>query len=291
MVVKCYAKLNLYLEVINKRKDGFHNIKTIFERIDLHDKIILQSLPEGRIEIDSDHKDLPKDSSNLAYRAAKLLQDGLNIKKGVKIKIIKNTPIGSGLGGGSSDATGVLIGLNKLWGLSLSQKKIVDFANKIGSDCAFFAYDTPFAEATGRGEKITPLKDFKKACFWHILVVPKLKVPTPLIYNKWDEFKGRLWLTKPDLDVKLLYLALRKREFSCLGQAMFNSLEPITTKLYPEVRDIKEALLSFGLKSILMSGSGPAVFATVSSRKEAQAIFLQLRKEHKSWQVFVTRTV
>jgi 4-diphosphocytidyl-2-C-methyl-D-erythritol kinase len=138
--LKCnsYAKLNLYLEVLNKRKDGFHNIRTIFERISLCDKIFLKSRPDGKIRITSPSKEIPKDKTNLAFKSAKILKSALNIKEGVEIKIIKNIPVSAGLGGGSSNAAATLLGLNKLWGLNLSKKRLVSFAKEIGSDVPFF---------------------------------------------------------------------------------------------------------------------------------------------------------
>lgn len=288
MIVKCYAKVNLYLEVVNKRKDNYHNIKTLFERIDLADTVILKPLADRKIQLTSNHKNLPDDSSNLAFRSAQLLQESLNVMQGVQIKLLKRIPVGSGLGGGSSDAAAVLIGLNKLWRLKLSQNQLVNFAGKLGSDVAFFIYNSPFAQGEGKGERITSLGSLNKVRLWHVLVVPKIHVSTPLIYKEWDSHEK---LTKPKLNAKILYSAVRKKSLPLLGKTLYNSLEPVTTKLYPEVSRIKEKLLQLGLKAILMSGSGPAVFAIVSSRKEARAIAGQMRKEKKTWQVFVARTI
>ena len=290
LILNSYAKLNLYLGVFNKRKDAYHNIKTIFERINLADKIILEARRrDKKIKIICDSEGLPeKNSRNLAYRSAKLLQDSLKVNQGIEIRIIKHIPVGSGLGGGSSNAATVLLGLNKLWKLNLSRKKLVDFAKKIGSDVPFFIYNCPFAQGEGRGDKIKPLMTAGRVRLWHILAVPEVRVPTPRIYKEWDAYSG---LTKAKLDVKILTLALRKKDPGCLGKFLFNSLQMITSKLYPQVEEIREKLARLGLKAILMSGSGPAMFGIVSSRKEAVSLSRELKRENRSWQVFVTRTV
>ena len=301
-----YAKLNLYLEVLKKRKDNYHNIKTVFERIDLADQIILKSRRDKKINIICNSSQVPRGSLNLAYRSAKILQDNFNIDKGVDIKIIKRIPVAAGLGGGSSNAAVVLLGLNKLWKLNLSKSRLIHFARKIGCDIPFFIYDIPFAKGSSRGDKIEPLESLKDAKLWHILVVPKIKVSTPLIYKKWDAYSTlaphlpaaqkqgtveKVGLTRPKYSVKILTLALLKKDLALLGAALFNSLERITTKLYPQISQIKRSLMRLGVKSILMSGSGPAISGIVSSGKEALSLCKQLKAESKFWQVFVTRTI
>jgi len=293
LVLNSYAKLNLYLEVLSKRKDGYHNIKTIFERIDLCDKIVLKKRKDKKINLISRSPGLPRDSSrNLAYRSAKLLQTRLNLDKGVDIQIIKRIPVAAGLGGGSSNAATVLMGLDKLWRLNLSRERLVGFARKIGSDVPFFVYNCPFAQGSGRGSNIRPLKFLKNLRIWHILVVPQKRVLTAKIYGLWD--KRKTGLTRPKYDVKILNLALRKKDSPLIGEALFNSLEAVTLTMYPQVKRIKEKLRELGLKSILMSGSGPAVFAIASSRKEAVRLYRQLKgvlkEEGSFWRVFATRT-
>ncbi len=324
MILNSYAKLNLYLEVLNRRNDKYHNIKTVFERISLRDTIILRLRPDKKINITCNLASLPTGHSNLAYRCAYLLQNTFKVNKGVDIKIIKRIPVGAGLGGGSSNAASVLIGLNKLWGLNLTQAKLAKLAAKIGSDVPFFIYNTPFAQGDGRGDRIRPLKILSDTRLWHILVVPKIRVSTPFIYKKWDIYFKALKLAPPSLrqkdsiikervgltpldkcgisknnyltgltmpkyNVKMLLLAIKEKKSSLISQALFNSLEQITAKIYPEINRIKEKLIALGVKSILMSGSGPAVFGVVSSRKEAVFLRRQLNK-NALWQVFLTHT-
>jgi 4-diphosphocytidyl-2-C-methyl-D-erythritol kinase len=286
VILNSYAKLNLYLSVRNKRKDSYHNLTTIFERISLADRIILKLRKDGQIKMSCSDKGLACDSSNLVLRAAKLLQESCRVKKGVQIRLIKRIPIGAGLGGGSSNAAYTLMGLNKLWKLNLTRGKLAALALRLGSDVPFFIYDCPFALGEGRGEKIKPIKEAGKLRLWHILAVPRIRVSTPLIYKKWDES-----LTRPGYDVKIILPALKKRGIFSLTQALFNSLEPVTKQLYPEVKRIKDKLLKSGVRLSLMSGSGSAVFGIVATRKEAARLARQFKREKASWRVFCSRTV
>ena len=306
MILNSYAKLNLYLEVVNKRKDSYHNIETLFERISLADKIVLKLRKDKSIKVTCNNPAVPEDKTNLCYVSAELLQEKFNIENGIDIKIIKRIPVGAGLGGGSSNAATVLLGLNKLWKLNLSQKKLGTLGRLVGADVPFFIYNAPFALGEERGDKIRPLRSLFGVRLWHILVVPRIKVSTPLIYNKWDEHSGltppflpsktgkknkRAGLTRPAHDVKILTSRLRKNSFPFSDELLFNSLEAVTIKLYPQVKRVREKLGCLGLKSILMSGSGPAVFGIVSSKKEAVNLGRKLRNLDKSWQIFAARTL
>jgi len=286
--LKSFAKVNLFLKVLRKRSDGYHSLKTIFERINLTDSIALKNRRDNLIRVKCSDKTLPCGEANLCFRAAKLLRDKFFPSGGVDIRITKRIPVGAGLGGGSGNAAAVLSGLNKLWGLKLSRVKLAKLAARIGSDAAFFIYDLPFAMGSGRGERVKPLDNLRKSRLWHLLVVPKIHVSTPLIYENWDNFTG---LTKPHCDVKILLLALAKKGLPLKPGLLFNSLEQVTIRLYPEVKRVKYALSKLGLNSVLMSGSGPAVFAITSSAKEALRLAGIIRKSHKSWRVFAVSTV
>jgi len=290
LVLYSFAKLNLYLKVLNKRKDGFHNLSTVFEKISLCDKIILKSRRDSLIKITCQDADVPLGRANLCYKSASLLRRRFQIKQGLDIKIIKRIPVGAGLGGGSANAASVLLGLNRLWQLNLSRKKLAEIAGEIGSDAAFFIYDSSFAQASGRGERIMPLKKAEKLKIWHVLVVPKLKVSTPFIFQKWDELSRKGELTTVVSSAKLTTLALTKKGFPSLGKALFNSLQEVTIKCYPEVGEVIKALSGLGAQAILMSGSGPAVFALCASRKEAVSLKGKLKKKNRSWRVFLTAT-
>lgn len=299
LTVKSFAKLNLFLQILNKRPDNYHNIQTLFERISLYDTITLSLRRDKLIRISCANPDVPADETNFCYKSAELLQKKYNVKKGVDIKICKRIPVGAGLGGGSSNAGSVLLGLNKLWKLGLTLSRVVTLSKQIGCDVTFFIYNTSFAKGSNRGDKITFLKGLKDLRLWHVLVVPKIKVFTPLIYKKWDarldapglNKKQGAGLTTPEYDVKIISSALRKNAFSLIPLLLYNSLEEVTAAEYPQVRTIKERLAYLGVKSILMSGSGPAVMGIVSSRKEAVRVSREIKKQEKSWRVFVTRTV
>ncbi|MFA5310820.1 MAG: 4-(cytidine 5'-diphospho)-2-C-methyl-D-erythritol kinase [Candidatus Omnitrophota bacterium] len=287
MNLKSFAKVNLYLQVINKRLDSYHSVRTVFERISLFDSITLKKRKDNEIRVSSDDRSLPAGKGNLCFKAAKLLRDQFYPSRGLDIKIIKRIPVGAGLGGGSSNAAVVLLGLNKLWGLKLSKKRLAKFAVKIGSDVPFFIYEKPFAYGFGRGEKIEPIKGLNKARLWHLLIVPKIHVSTPLIYDKWDSFTV---LTKPSCNVKILTSALSKNEALPAFNLFFNSLEQVTIKLYPQVKHAEDLLLSLGLNHVLMSGSGPAVFGIVPSRKKALKLAEALRRKYKTWRFFAVST-
>lgn len=287
LTLKSFAKLNLFLKVLNKRPDNYHNIETLFERISLYDTISLRLRSDRIINITCENPDLPTDETNFCYKSAKILQDKYKVKKGVDIKIMKRIPISAGLGGGSSNAATTLIGLNRLWRLNLSLNRLVSLSKLIGCDVPFFIYNSPFAKGLNRGDKIVPINALKELRLWHILVVPKITVSTPLVYKKWDAFSG---LTTTPYNVKMITSALRIKAVSLLPAFLYNGLEDVTLRLYPQVMRVKKELIHLGLKSILMSGSGPAVFGVVSSRKEAVRVCNEARKPDRSWRIFVVST-
>jgi 4-diphosphocytidyl-2-C-methyl-D-erythritol kinase len=296
LTLSSYAKLNLYLQIRSRRKDNYHNLLTIFERISLADKIVLKVRRDEKIRIISSCRDIPLDHSNLCAKAARLLQRSAPAGQGADIAILKQIPVGSGMGGGSSNAAATLLGLNRLWGLRLSREKLAVLGAKTGADVPFFLFNCRFAQGAGRGDLIRPLRGLKDLCLWHIIIVPRIKVSTPFIYREWDELAGgekgkKVKLTQPKYDANILNLALRRRDFSLAQEALFNSLQEVTFRLYPEVRQAVLSLRDLGLKLILMSGSGPAVFGVVSSRKEAVLLAGQLRHAHKSWRVFSAKSV
>jgi len=293
LVLKSYAKLNLYLDILGKRRDNYHNLDTLFERIDLSDSITLRARRDNLIRIICKNKDVPVDKSNLCYRAAALIRQKRGIKKGVDIKIDKNIPVGAGLGGGSSNAATVLLGLNRLWKLRLSRNALCGLAAKIGSDVPFFIHNVSFARGCGRGERIEPIRGLKHLKLWHILVAPKLQVSTPFIYRKWDKFtqkNKKARLTSHPRNVKIVTSLLKERNLADLTGCLYNGLEQVTFSLYPQLRRVREALKKSGIGVVLMSGSGPAIFGIATSRKEAVRVRGQLDTCDSPWRIFLTRT-
>lgn len=282
ITLKSPAKINLYLRVIHKRKDGFHNIETIFERINLFDTIKLKKNSLNIIRIFCKHPDLPRGSSNLCFKAAQLLKDKFSVKEGADIFLKKRIPLAAGLGGGSSNAAFVLLGLNKLWHLGLTQKALIKFAAQLGSDVAFFASLERFAVGRGRGEKITRLKGIKN--LWHILVVPPARLLTAKVYQRLN-----LRLTKKKVSVNILIHALRKKSACPLSGLLMNDLEQAAFCLQPALLRIKNKLKNLGLENPSLSGSGSAIFGLAESQKQAERLKTELQKSIKA-EFFVVRS-
>lgn len=289
LVIKSFAKVNLYLRILNRRKDNFHNLDTLFARIGLADTIILKSRKDNLIKIKCASPHISKGPTNICFAAADLLRQRFKIHSGLDIEIRKRIPVGAGLGGGSSDAASVILGLNKYWHLNLSKTKLADFAAKLGSDVAFFIHDVRFALGSGRGDRIKPLTGLKNRKLWFVLVYPGIKVSTPLIYKEFDSGISRLTRTAPDVKIILPELLKNSRSFD--SKCFVNDLEAVTSSLYPVVGRVKKALLAIGLKKVSMSGSGAAVFALLRNRAAGQGLINKLRKKHGSWQFFLTSTV
>jgi 4-diphosphocytidyl-2-C-methyl-D-erythritol kinase len=307
-----YAKLNLYLDILGKLPDNYHSVLTLFERISLSDQISFKLLPYSGIRLALSGFDLPRGRNNLAYQAASLLKRDFQIRQGVQISIKKNIPVSAGLGGGSSNAAAVLIGLNELWKLNLKLKQLVALARQIGSDVPFFLYNSSFAFATSRGDEIKVLKSPVK--LWHIIVVPRIKILSSSVYKAWDRRhnlprrhhtgltqpfqqsslgieRERAGLTNRQSIIKILKSALLKKDLSSLSEFLFNSLEEVSMAMYPVISKVKSLLSNLGLEAILMSGSGPSVFGLVSSRKEAYAVARRLKTKLGNWDAFVAKTV
>jgi 4-diphosphocytidyl-2-C-methyl-D-erythritol kinase len=268
MLIKAPAKINLSLDVLYKRDDGFHELEMIMTTIDLADRIELELLDENRIVVQSQTRFVPDDERNLAYKAASLVKDRFSINKGVAIKIDKNIPVAAGLGGGSSDAAAVLRGLNKLWNLQLSIDELAQLGAEIGSDVSFCVYGGT-ALAKGKGEVITPLPAPPKC--WVVLAKPSIGVSTGEIYKKLELEN----LEHPDTQAMLEAINTSNYEKMCKN--LSNVLESVTLNLHPEVKQIKRDMKRFGADAVLMSGSGPTVFALVQHDSRMQRIYNGLR--------------
>jgi 4-diphosphocytidyl-2-C-methyl-D-erythritol kinase len=304
LVISSPAKLNLFLDVLNKRSDGYHNLLTLFERISLCDTIRLTNLQSNEIVISSSSPAIPTDHRNLAYQTADLIRRSQGVKNGVKIEIEKNIPVGGGLGGGSSNAASVLLGLNKLFGLKLHKKILLSYANRLGCDVAFFVLDKPFALGRGKGGDLEAIEVPKKIKLWHILFIPPIQLLTKDVYGLWDKeklsaqnapktpkTKESLALTKKASDVNILLSYLRKNRLSLLNQHIYNQLSETVMKSYTLVSELRNDLLKSGLKYVHMSGSGPALFTTFKKEKEAKETYAELQSRLSDrCRVFLTHT-
>lgn len=268
LYVKAPAKINLTLDVLHKRPDGFHEVEMIMTTVDLADRIGLESREDGIIKIISADRYVPDDQRNLAYQAAKLLKDTYNVQAGVSIVLEKRIPVAAGLAGGSSDAAATLKGLNRLWNLQLTADQLAEHGAKIGSDVSFCVYGGT-ALATGRGEKIQELPSPPNC--WIILAKPSIGVSTADVYGglKVNE------IIHPDTSEMMR--AIKEKDYELMCATMGNALESVTLKLYPEVSTIKEQMMKFGADAVLMSGSGPTVFGLVQHESRVNRIYNGLR--------------
>lgn len=268
ILVKAPAKINLSLDVLYKRPDGYHEVEMVMTTIDLADRIELSLLEENRIVIHSHNRFVPDDQRNLAYQAAHLLKERFQVKKGVLIGIEKTIPVAAGLAGGSSDAAATLRGLNKLWNLGLSLDELAVIGAEIGSDVSFCVYGGT-ALATGRGEIIEELPA-PPTC-WVVLAKPFIGVSTAEVYRRLNVEK----IQHPP--TKQMITAIETGDFNGVCNSVGNVLEDVTLSLYPEVAQIKDQMKRFGADAVLMSGSGPTVFSLVSHDSRMHRIYNGLR--------------
>lgn len=274
---------------MRRRSDGFHDIHTLFERVDLCDELSFKLKASG-IRIVCSDKKIPTDERNLCFRAAKLLQKECSAPRGVEIILKKRIPVEAGLGGGSSNAATTLVALNKLWKLGLSQKKLLKLAASIGSDVAFFILNASYAEACGRGEKLKVLR-LLQLRLWHVIVKPPFGISTKQAYQSLNP----AILTPQKANVKMLVRALERGESDRLQKQIVNDLEVPQNKRVRTILKIKEELLRRGAFSALMSGSGSSVFGLFQSQQKARKVasFFKksLRKRNKAGRVFVASTL
>ncbi|TDB47794.1 MULTISPECIES: 4-(cytidine 5'-diphospho)-2-C-methyl-D-erythritol kinase [Bacillaceae] len=268
LMVKAPAKINLSLDVLHKRTDGYHEVKMVMTTIDLADRIELSEREDGRIVIYSHNRFVPDDQRNLAYQAAQLLKKRYKVDKGVNILIDKQIPVAAGLAGGSSDAAATLRGLNKLWDLGLSLDMLAELGAEIGSDVSFCVYGGT-ALATGRGEVIKHI-EAPPNC-WVILAKPEIGVSTADVYRNLKVQN----VSHPN--VEGMIKAIDTGDYEKMCQSVGNVLEEVTLKMHPEVSLIKEQMKRFGADAVLMSGSGPTVFGLVQHDSRMHRIYNGLR--------------
>ena len=268
LLVKAPAKINLSLDVLHKRPDGYHEVKMIMTTIDLADRIELYELETDTIKIISHNRFVPDDNRNLAYQAASILKKRFGIKRGVAISITKTIPVAAGLAGGSSDAAATLRGLNKLWGIGLSVDELAEIGAVIGSDVSFCVYGGT-AISTGRGEKVEHISA-PPHC-WVVLAKPSIGVSTADVYRNLKLEK----VQHPD--VEGMVQAIQSKDYDGICNRVGNVLEDVTLRMYPEVAHIKDQMKRFGADAVLMSGSGPTVFGLVEHESRMHRICNGLR--------------
>ena len=277
---KTPAKVNLGLHVHGKREDGFHELETIFQMISLFDDVELELLSSG-IKLECDTPGIPTDDTNLVCKAALLLRKSYQVEgKGVSIRLKKKIPFGAGLGGGSGNAAGVLMGLNRLWDLNIEREKLFTLAAELGSDVSFFL-TSPCAPGKGRGERLKVLEPCSK--FQVLLVFPGFPIATSWVYQNL-----RLKLTKRPNNISILRKNLSLSNITSLGSQLYNDLESVVIQKFPEVKVVKDELWAWGALGVLLSGSGSTVFGIFDDPEKAQVACASLNGD---WERVVTETI
>ena len=282
MAVNSYAKLNLYLKIGKKLGSGYHNLQSVMQRIELSDNISIEPINEDKILVDSTHPELASEE-NLAYKAAMLLKKKYKVKHGVKIHIEKNIPLEAGLGGGSSNAATALLNLNKLWGLKLKEKQLIELASQLGSDVPFFTGENA-ALVEGIGDKIKWIK--KSFSINVVLINPGFRVSTKWAYSAFDKQRPKI---KTDANINSLVKALEKKDIKEIANNLHNDFEPLVIKKYKIIDEIKTNLLRNDALNACVSGSGPTVFGVFNSIYEAREAFFKIQYDYPF--VFLTKTI
>ncbi len=260
--LKSRAKINLSIDVLGKRKDGYHLVEMIMQTIDLYDIIKIKELSTEDIVIKSDSSDIPLDEGNIVYKAINLLKNKFKINKGVEVFIQKNIPIAAGMAGGSSNAAAVLVGLNKLWQLNLSDVELQEIGFKLGADVPFCICGGAVL-ASGVGEELTYIKGLHKDI--SILVCkPDLFVSTKDVYGGLD-----LENIQNRPDNKLLIDCLNRDDIDIVASNMVNVLETVTSKYHKEINEIEKIMIENKALGSMMSGSGPTVFGLFENKEQA----------------------
>jgi len=261
LTLQAQAKINWFLLILGRREDGFHDIQTLMQRVTLADTLTFEA--SDRIELISSMH-IPAEE-NLVWRAASLLKEHASVKDGARITLEKTIPSSAGLGGGSSDAATTLKGLNKLWNIGLSDKTLMALAARLGSDVPFFI-GSPAAEATGRGEIVSPV-EIKRS--WSLLIAkPDFGVSTPWAYQHAKERTAEL------IDTQWFARTLDAGDFTSLEDMMVNHLEPPVIEAHPEVWELVDRMRDLGARASAMSGSGTAVYGVFDMHEEAERAML-----------------
>lgn len=278
--LKALGKINLGLDVLGRRPNGYHDVRMVMQTVYLYDQILLEKTDKEGISLETILFYLPVNENNLAYRAAKMLIDEFAIKEGVHISLEKHIPVAAGMAGGSSNAAAVLYGMNRLFQLGLTDQELMDRGVQLGADVPYcIMRGTVLAE--GIGEKLTPLPAMPKC---HVLLAkPPISVSTQKVYEKLDAQK----VTKhPDIDGILL--GLQTGDLKKITSSMGNVLENVTITEYPQIESIKDVMKEEGALNAMMSGSGPTVFGIYDDKMLARRAAARIREEQLAKQVHVT---
>lgn len=278
--LKARAKINLGLDVLGKREDGYHEVRMVTQTIGIYDRLILTKIPEEEIRITSNLAFLPVNENNLIYKAIKLLKDEYHFPGGVSVDLNKFIPVAAGMAGGSTDAASTMFGVNRLFGLNLSMGKMMELGVRLGADVPYCVMrGTALAE--GIGEKLTRITPVPH--MWILIAKPQINVSTRLVYEQLD--MGGIQ-KHPDIDG--IIRAIEAQDVVRIAQSMGNVLENVTVPLYPVIETIKQDMLSHGAINAMMSGSGPTVFGIFPDEQTTLACQAFLKKKGDARQVYIT---
>ena len=280
MRLQAFAKINLGLDVLGKREDGYHEVRMIMQTIRMYDQLDMRKSVEPGIHLTTNKKYIPVDENNLVWRAAKLMMDTCGIMEGVSIHLHKVIPVAAGMAGGSSDAAATLVGMNRLFHYGLSKEKLMELGVQIGADVPYCVLrGTALAE--GIGEKLTVLPPMPDC--WILIGKPGISVSTKYVYTTLDLNTDTV---HPDIDG--MKKALEDGNLYGITERMGNVLQDVTIPAYPEVERIKEQMKALGAVNAMMSGSGPTVFGIFDNEEKAQEACQKLRESGSCQQVFLT---
>ena len=278
--LKALGKINLGLDVLGRRENGYHDVRMVMQTVYLYDKIFIQKKKTPGIELETNLFYLPVDENNLAYKAAKLLMDEFHIEEGVKICLEKHIPVAAGMAGGSSNAAAVLFGINRMFELGLTEKDLMDRGVTLGADVPYCVMrGTVLAE--GIGEILTPLDPMPKC--YVLLAKPPISVSTKMVYEKLDSHEIE---NHPDIDGILA--GLKAQDVYQVASSMGNVLEKVTIEAYPIIEEIKNVMKSKGALGAMMSGSGPTVFGLFEDKSKARDAAQRIKELQLAKQVYVT---
>ena len=280
MRLQAFANINLGLDVLGKREDGYHEVRMIMQTIRMYDQLDMRKSVEPGIHLTTNKKYIPVDENNLVWRAAKLMMDTCGIIEGVSIHLHKVIPVAAGMAGGSSDAAATLVGMNRLFHCGLSKEKLMELGVQIGADVPYCVLrGTALAE--GIGEKLTVLPPMPDC--WILIGKPGISVSTKYVYTTLDLNTDTV---HPDIDG--MKKALEDGNLYGITERMGNVLQDVTIPAYPEVERIKEQMKTLGAVNAMMSGSGPTVFGIFDNEEKAQEACQKLRESGSCQQVFLT---
>lgn len=279
VTLKALAKINLGLDVLGRRENGYHDVRMVMQTIYLYDNVTLEKTEEAGIHLECNLFYLPVDDTNIAYKAAKLLMDEFDIKEGVRIVLDKHIPVAAGLAGGSANAAAVLVGMNRLFSLGLSQKDLMERGVSLGADVPYCVMrGTVLAE--GIGEILTPLPPLPRCCV--LIAKPGISVSTKTVYEKLDSQEIE---EHPDIDGILA--GLESQDIQKVASSMGNVLETVTIGDYPVIEEIKDVMKEAGALNAMMSGSGPTVFGIFDDRSKAKQAQERIRTLQIAKQVYI----